>query len=224
MTVRLAPAEDDGARPADEPVPALEDEPVTDAWTAWPPGALVRFGDTVLSVRPVEVVDRMLLRPPDSGQLDFNRPPRLLPPFLKTDFRIPKPPVAPQRSAIPWIMVFVPAMFGIVMATVFHSPFYLLFAAMTPMMVIGQTISSRRTGKKSHRKQLAEHRERVAALDEAAIEQAVLDERDQRRTSSLDAASLRVVATTPGGGCGSVGPRTATTCTCGSAPATCRRA
>ncbi|OEI68069.1 FtsK/SpoIIIE domain-containing protein [Curtobacterium sp. ER1/6] len=197
VTVRLAPAEDDGARPADEPVPALEDEPVTDAWTAWPPGALVRFGDTVLSVRPVEVVDRMLLRPPDSGQLDFNRPPRLLPPFLKTDFRIPKPPVAPQRSAIPWIMVFVPAMFGIVMATVFHSPFYLLFAAMTPMMVIGQTISSRRTGKKSHRKQLAEHRERVAAL-EAAIEQAVLDERDQRRTSSLDAASLRVVATTPG--------------------------
>ncbi len=182
----------------------------------------MRLGDTVLSVGPVEVVDRMLLRPPDSGQLDFNRPPRLLPPFLQTDFRIPKPPVAPQRSAIPWIMVFVPAMFGIVMATVFRSPFYLLFAAMTPMMVIGQTISSRRTGRKSHRKQLAEHRERVAAL-ETAIDQAVLDQRDQRRTSALDAASLRVVATTPVDGCGNVGPRTATTCTCGSARATCRR-
>ncbi len=182
MTVRLTPTEDDGERPTDGPTPTLEGDPVTVEWRDWPAGALVRLGDTVLSVGPVEVVDRMLLRPPDSGQLDFNRPPRLLPPFLQTDFRIPKPPVAPQRSAIPWIMVFVPAMFGIVMATVFRSPFYLLFAAMTPMMVIGQTISSRRTGKKSHRKQLAEHRERVAAL-ETAIDQAVLDQRDQRRTS-----------------------------------------
>ncbi|MFJ3030281.1 FtsK/SpoIIIE domain-containing protein [Curtobacterium sp. NPDC087080] len=197
VTVRLTPTEDDGERPTDRPTPTLEGDPVTVEWRDWSAGALVRLGDTVLSVGPVEVVDRMLLRPPDSGQLDFNRPPRLLPPFLQTDFRIPKPPVAPQRSAIPWIMVFVPAMFGIVMATVFRSPFYLLFAAMTPMMVIGQTISSRRTGKKSHRKQLAEHRERVAAL-ETAIDQAVLDQRDQRRTSALDAASLRVVATTPG--------------------------
>ncbi|MDM7887894.1 FtsK/SpoIIIE domain-containing protein [Curtobacterium sp. RHCJP20] len=197
VTVRLTPPEDDGERPTDRPAPTLEGEPIAAEWSDWPAHALVHLGDTVLSVAPVEVVDRMLLRPPDSGQLDFNRPPRLLPPFLQTDFRIPKPPVPPQRSAIPWIMVFVPAMFGIVMATVFRSPFYLLFAAMTPMMVIGQTISARRTGRKSHRKQLAEHRERVAAL-ETAIDQAVLDQRDQRRTSALDAASLRVVATTPG--------------------------
>ncbi len=195
VTVRQAPT--------DEPVigsagsVTIEQDEIGDEWMAWVPDALVRLGSTVLTVRPVEVVDRMLLRPPDSGQLDFNRPPRLLPPFLTTQFRIPKPPVPPQRSAIPWIMVFVPAMFGIVMATVFHSPFYLLFAAMTPIMVIGQTVTARRTGKKSHRKQTAEHRERVSAL-ERAIDAAVLAERDERRSSSSDAGSLRVVATTPG--------------------------
>ncbi|WIE64919.1 FtsK/SpoIIIE domain-containing protein [Curtobacterium sp. MCLR17_036] len=197
VTVRQAEGSGVVTGPAGSVTPTLEQEPVGAEWVPWIPDALVRIGDTALTIRPVAVVDRMLLRPPDSGQLDFNRPPRLLPPFLTTNFRIPKPPVPPQRSAIPWIMVFVPAMFGIVMATVFHSPFYLLFAAMTPIMVVGQTVTSRRTGKKSHRKQVAEHKQRVAAL-EAAIDAAVLAERDQRRTSALDAGSLRVVASTPG--------------------------
>ncbi len=197
VTLRLSPREHPAAGTVEAVAATLEDEPVGDEWVVWEPGALVRLGSSVLTVRPVAVADRLLLQPPDSGQLDFNRPPRLLPPFLTTQFRIPKPPVPPQRSAIPWIMVFVPAMFGIVMATVFHSPFYLLFAAMTPIMVVGQTVTARRTGKKSHRKQTAEHRERVAAL-EAAIARAVLAERDERRSSALDAASLRVVAGTPG--------------------------
>ncbi len=197
VTVRLVVGDDEAAPQDGATMPVLEGEPLGEEWTDWPPGAVLVSGRTALSVRPVETVDQMLVRPPESGQLDFNRPPRLLPPFLTTSFRIPKPPVAPQRSAIPWIMVFVPAMFGIVMATVFRSPFYLLFAAMTPIMVVGQTVSARRTGKQSHRRQTAEHRRRVAAL-EAAIDGAVLAERDQRRSSSLDAASLRTIATTPG--------------------------
>jgi S-DNA-T family DNA segregation ATPase FtsK/SpoIIIE len=204
VSLRRTPTvQDDGSAAADEAAPAdsdtstLETQPIDSTWTDWDPGAIVHAGATFLTVQPVEAPDRMLVRPPDSGQLDFNRPPRLLPPFLTTNFRIPKPPVAPQRSAIPWIMVFVPAMFGIVMATVFRSPFYLLFAAMTPIMVIGQSVTARRTGKKSYRKQLAEHRNRITAI-EAAIDGAVLGERDQRRDSALDAASLRVVATTPG--------------------------
>ncbi|TPG03980.1 FtsK/SpoIIIE domain-containing protein [Curtobacterium flaccumfaciens] len=200
VTVRFAPAQTGTAsQPGAQTLaaPTLETEPIRTTWTHWEAGALVRAGDTVVTVRPVEAADRMLVRPPDSGQLDFNRPPRLLPPFLSTDFRIPRPPAAPQRSAVPWIMVFVPAMFGIVMATVFRSPAYLLFAAMSPIMVVGQSATARRTGKKSYRKQLAQHRERVTAI-EAAIDAAVLAERDQRRHSSLDAASLRVVATTPG--------------------------
>ncbi|MEG8037682.1 hypothetical protein QP157_20895 [Sphingomonas sp. LR61] len=176
---------------------------------------------TVLTVRPVEVVDRMPLRPPDSDSWTSTGLP-VTAPFLTTQFRIPKPPVPPQRSAIPWIMVFVPAMFGIVMATVFHSPFYLLFAAMTPIMVIGQTVTARRTGKKSHRKQTAEHRERVSAL-ERAIDAAVLAERDERRSSSSDAGSLRVVATTPGRRLWERRPSTPTTCTSGSASVTCPR-
>lgn len=192
-----------GAVTADEPVDstlvdgaALDGEVLGAEWTAWPAGAVLRVGETALTVQPVAVVDRMLLRPPDSGQLDFNRPPRLLPPLRPTSFRIPKPPVPPQRSALPWIMVFVPAMFGIVMATVFHSPFYLLFAAMTPIMVIGQTVTARKTGKKSHRRALADHAARVTAI-EAAVDAAVLAERDQRRTDAADAAGLRLTATTP---------------------------
>ncbi|MCP1503644.1 S-DNA-T family DNA segregation ATPase FtsK/SpoIIIE [Curtobacterium herbarum] len=184
------------ADPSALPEVTVDGERVGDEWTAWEPGAVLRVAETALTVRPVAVVDRMLLRPPDSGQLDFNRPPRLLPPLRPTSFRIPKPPVPPQRSALPWIMVFVPAMFGIVMATVFHSPFYLLFAFMTPIMVIGQTITARKTGKKSHRKALADHADRVRAIEDA-VAGAVLAERDQRREDSLDAAALRITATTP---------------------------
>jgi S-DNA-T family DNA segregation ATPase FtsK/SpoIIIE len=193
---RVAAAGVGPARDAGTDAATLDEVALTDAWTPWAPGGLLRIADVGLTVQPVAVVDRMLLRPPDSGQLDFNRPPRLLPPLRPTSFRIPKPPVPPQRSALPWIMVFVPAMFGIVMATVFHSPFYLLFAAMTPIMVIGQTVTARRTGKKSHRKALAEHAARVVAIEEA-VDRAVLAERDQRRTDALDAAALRIAATTP---------------------------
>ncbi len=202
VEVRLAPVGEPDADAApgsgsDGPVTAtLDDTTLTEPWVPWSPGGALRVAEVVLTVQPVAVVDRMLLRPPDSGQLDFNRPPRLLPPLLTTAFRIPKQPVPPQRSALPWIMVFVPAMFGVVMATVFRSPFYLLFAAMTPIMVIGQSVTARRTGKKSHRRALAEHAERVAAIEEA-VDGAVLAERDQRRDDGLDAAALRIAATTP---------------------------
>ncbi|MFZ7087099.1 FtsK/SpoIIIE domain-containing protein [Curtobacterium sp. RRHDQ10] len=174
----------------------LDDEPIGDTWTPWPAEAVLRVGDTLLTAAPVGVDDTVLLRPPDSGLLDYNRPPRLLPPILPTAFKIPRRPIPPQPSAIPWIMVFVPAIFGIAMAAIFRQPFYLMFALMSPIMVLGQTITSRKGGKKSHRRLLAEHAERVTLI-EAAVSAAVLAERDRRRDVAADAGALAVAATRP---------------------------
>ncbi|KQO59960.1 FtsK/SpoIIIE domain-containing protein [Curtobacterium sp. Leaf261] len=174
----------------------LDDEPITGDWTPWRPEAVLRVGDTLLTAAPVGVDDTVLLRPPDSGLLDYNRPPRLLPPILPTAFKIPRKPIPPQPSAIPWIMVFVPAIFGIAMAAIFRQPFYLMFALMSPIMVLGQTITSRKGGKKSHRRLTAEHAERVKLI-EAAVSAAVLAERDRRRDVAADAGALRIAAKRP---------------------------
>jgi DNA segregation ATPase FtsK/SpoIIIE, S-DNA-T family len=174
----------------------LEGEPLGDAWTTWTPGHQLRVGDSMLTIAPVDAVDDMLLQPPDTGFLDYNRPPRLLPPSSAGRFVYPKEPLAPNRSAVPWIMVVTPMLFGIAMAAMFRQPFYLMFAFMSPIMMLGTSVTNRRTGKKSHHRQLVEHRAELAAIDEE-VDRAVLRERDRRRYDAADAASLRLTARTP---------------------------
>jgi len=174
----------------------LEEEPLTDEWTEWPPEARLRVGESVLAALPATVPDVVLLRAPDSGWVDYNRPPRLLPPTPPVKYVIPRVPAPPQRSPLPWIMAAVPAVFGIVMAVAFQHAFYLMFAFMSPIMMIGTTVTNRRNGKKSHGKALAEHRELVARI-EGWVDDSIAAERDRRRSRAADAAELRTAARVP---------------------------
>ena len=174
----------------------LEEAPLTAEWTPWPPEARLRLGESVLAALPATVPDVVLLRAPDSGWVDYNRPPRLLPPTPPVKYVIPRVPAPPQRSPLPWIMAAVPAVFGIVMAVAFQHAFYLMFAFMSPIMMIGTTVTNRRNGKKSHGKALAEHRELVARI-EGWVDDSIDAERDRRRTRAADAAELRTAARVP---------------------------
>ena len=178
------------------PLVLLEGADLGTEWTAWTHGEILRVADSMLAARPVTVSDVVLLRPPDSGWLDFNRPPRLLPPPVVDRYTIPKEPVPPQRSPLPWIMAAVPAVFGVTMAILFRQPFYLMFAFMSPIMMIGTTVTSRRQGKKSHARMLADHRDLVRRIEER-VDQAVVAERDRRRHDAGDAAELRTAARVP---------------------------
>src|SRR5262249_2635992 len=170
------------------PLPA---EPVP-----WPPRVRLRMGPSVLEVHPVRAPDAVIEPEPDGEWLNYNRPPRILPPERKTAFTLPAEPKAHENSPMPWVAAGLPAMFGVLMATVLHNPMYLLVAGMSPIVMLANGMTGRRQGKKSARRQATEHREHLAAV-EADIAAALETEKLDRRQASPDAAELLITATDP---------------------------
>ena len=170
--------------------------PLTASDEPWPPGAILFLGASALTVQPTAHADADLLPSSQVGRVDYNRPPRLLPPMPTTNYRLPAPPPNPPRDALPWLAAALPAVLGIVTALVFRSPAFLLFALATPLMVLGNWMVSRRHGVTSHRVLLKQHSAERAALQEE-IHESVRREQHQRRMSSPGAAELRLIANTP---------------------------
>jgi S-DNA-T family DNA segregation ATPase FtsK/SpoIIIE len=114
----------------------------------------------------------------------------------RTAFRLPAEPKPQTLNALPLLTAALPAVFGGVIAMVTHNPSFLMMAAMSPVMMLGSWFSGRRQGRLSHRRQVAEHRARLAAT-EAEIAVALDQERLDRRAASPDPAELLVIATGP---------------------------
>jgi S-DNA-T family DNA segregation ATPase FtsK/SpoIIIE len=176
--------------------PMLEQTVLGPEPVAWLAGAQLRIGRSVLTAHPVTPGDAELIHSPDGGWLDYNRPPRLLPPVAANRFRYPAPPIAPGKSSLPWITAMIPALLGVTMAVVLKAPFYLLFALMSPVMMIGSNLSSRRNGKTSHRRQVAEHKKTMESIA-GEVAEAVAAEQRRRRQATPDAAELLLAATAP---------------------------
>ncbi|WP_244875765.1 FtsK/SpoIIIE domain-containing protein [Winogradskya consettensis] len=174
----------------------LDHQDLTGDELGWREAAQLRAGGTVLEAHPVLGPDAVVEPSPEGEHLDYNRPPRLLPPVRPGRFRLPDPPKAPSVNALPWLAAALPAAFGGVMALVLRNPLYLMFAAMSPMMVFANWFTSRRQGHRGHREQLNEYRRRTAAV-EAEITEALVLERLDRRIDAPDPAELLIVATGP---------------------------
>ncbi|WP_369374190.1 FtsK/SpoIIIE domain-containing protein [Promicromonospora sp. Populi] len=172
------------------------EEPLGEDEAPWPAGTQVRIGPSVLTVQPATRPDADLRPAAEPGHLDYNRPPRLLPPMPATHFRLPSEPAAPSRNPLPWLGMAMPAVLGIVMAIVFQQPYYLMFALASPLMGLGNWWMQKRNGVVTHKDRLKQHAEERAALEEEVLD-AVRREQHRRRVSSPGAAELRIIATTP---------------------------
>lgn len=173
----------------------LED-PLGEDEEPWVVGTQLRIGGCVLTVQPATRPDADLRPAVEPGHLDYNRPPRLLPPMPATHFRLPAEPLPPARNPLPWLAMAMPAVLGVVMAMVFQSPFYLMFALASPLMGWGNWWMQKRNGVTTHKERLKQHAEERAALEEEVLD-AVRREQHRRRVSSPGAAELRLIATTP---------------------------
>jgi S-DNA-T family DNA segregation ATPase FtsK/SpoIIIE len=163
---------------------------------AWRQTAHLLVGETLLEAHPVQVPDAVIEPSPDSDVLDYNRPPRLLPPLRNTKFRVPAEPKPPAPNALPWLAAILPAGFGVAMAAAMRNPLYLMMAAMSPVMMIGNWFTGRRQGKRGHRGKTADYRARRATV-EAEIGTALELELLDRRTAGPDPAELLIIATGP---------------------------
>ena len=117
------------------------------------PGQLVRFGAVEAIVREVGCDDRPAGLDPTrlavAGKLPFNRPPRpALPPEVEP-VAVPDPPADKKRAAAFSVAVMLgPIIMGVVMVQLLGNIRYALFALMSPVMLITNTIGARRRNAK----------------------------------------------------------------------------
>ncbi|WP_285773336.1 FtsK/SpoIIIE domain-containing protein [Microtetraspora sp. NBRC 13810] len=163
--------------------------------TPWPRGALVACGLSAFTLVDIEAPDAHLDPRPDGGYA-YNRPPRLRRPDPVRRLEVPAEPRRGEGVRLQLLAAFLPAVLGLGFAFVFQMWYFLLFALMTPLIMIGQWWSDKRHGRKQYRQAVKEYKERLAAFDEA-LEAARAADEVVRRAGAPDPAELLLTATGP---------------------------
>ncbi len=112
--------------------------------------------------------DGVLARSADGAGLDFNRPPRLLPPRQAAAFTLPVPPPAAERRPLPVLMSVLPLVMGVAMAYFLHQVYLLAMAGLSPVLLVGSALSERRQGRKATAARMAEYTERADRVNRDA--------------------------------------------------------
>ncbi|MBR7831820.1 cell division protein FtsK [Actinospica durhamensis] len=163
----------------------------------WPADADLVVGDTVLRWAEPTPPDSAVQPTQDGVGLDFNRPPRILEPVPQSRHRIPKRPVFRGRNPFPMVMVIAPAVMGVGMALFLHNLFYSMFALFSPVFAVANWTTSRRSGRRNYKRDLAAYYVSKAEK-ERALDAAVRAERVLRLELTADPAAVRRIATGPG--------------------------
>jgi len=164
----------------------------------WPMEMDLAIGDNLLRLVRRFDPDAALAPSPDAFARDFNRPPRIVPPLMQPPVRMPRPPTAPNVRSIPLLMVLAPMLMGLAFVYLFHSYYFLIITLLTPMMMLGNWIQSRRSGAKQYRADYAIYREKRKEAEHKAFA-TINDERIARIQASPDPAAVGLTATGPGG-------------------------
>jgi len=173
----------------------IDREPVTGP-TPWAAGQQIAVGNTLIGLAPYEPPDAALHPSDDGAGINFNRPPRLLPPPRVTRFHLPSPPDKQQRRSLPILTALAPLLMGAGLYYLTHTVYVLAMCAMSPLMMIFNYMNSKKEGKRSYADKLAEYKERKANIERdagAALEA----ERAQKRDDSPDPATVLCIASGP---------------------------
>ncbi|MBB5867370.1 S-DNA-T family DNA segregation ATPase FtsK/SpoIIIE [Allocatelliglobosispora scoriae] len=152
-------------------------------------------GETVLAVRAVDPADAPIEE--RDGVLRYNRPPRIAAPVPTAEFTAPGRPAQPRGVRIPLVAALLPLLLAGAAWLLFPSAgYFLLFLALSPVLLIANFISDRRSGRREHRDALrafeADHAAIAASLTALAAEQG-----RSRRNAEPDPALVRRIATGP---------------------------
>ena len=144
-----------------------EGEPLT-APVRWQPGQQIAVGATLLGLAPYEPPDAALHPSEDGAGIDFNRPPRLLPPERVTRFQLPSAARPPsERRPLPVLMAVVPVVLGVAMACLHARDLHARHVRAEPGHADRQPhVSERKHGRKILLPQrMAEYREHKARIE-----------------------------------------------------------
>ena len=159
-----------------------------------PLGSELRVGSSVLVLRLPEW-RRAAVTVTGRGTLDVNRPPRARLPIVDVRVDLPLEPEKPQPSPFPLLAVVLPVLVSIPLALLW-SPFALLFGLTTPVMMLANLLSDRRSGRRRYRSELDAHGEALS-LARARTDSALVDERRRRQEQAPDAATVLTAVASP---------------------------
>ncbi|KAA1427212.1 FtsK/SpoIIIE domain-containing protein [Nocardioides antri] len=164
---------------------------------AWPEGADLRIGESLLQWHRVWVPDADAAPSEDTLGIDFNRPPRLLRPERESSFVLPAEPVKPRRQTIPWPVVVAPMFMAVPMCLLFGSWRFMAFALLSPVLALFNFIAQRKGAATEYRRQMIEFREDTISVRKRVARAQRLFREDLRRDRP-DPARVLLVAVGPG--------------------------
>ncbi|MFI6091354.1 FtsK/SpoIIIE domain-containing protein [Streptomyces sp. NPDC051218] len=176
-------------------VPLALDDESTETDCAWPTGAILKIGDSLIVLRESEEPDAHLAATDDGGYA-YNRPPRLSPLRHRPRLILPAEPVKGEGPRLQLLASFIPAIFGLSMYFMTKQLYTLLFCAMSPLMMIGYWVSEARHERKRHKKAVKEYKKELVEYDIKLTELGKADQQ-ARREAHPDPAQLLLFATGP---------------------------
>ncbi|WP_052591573.1 FtsK/SpoIIIE domain-containing protein [Luteipulveratus mongoliensis] len=128
-----------------------------------------------------------------AGRRQIHRAPREPVRLPEIELHLPSAPRGHGNDRLPWLMMLLPIPLAVVMALAMKSMMMLGFGLMSPVMMLGQYLHDRRTGRADGRRDQASYdreRHRVEGRREEAVEAAVT----LRRRLAPDLAEMRAMA------------------------------
>ena len=173
----------------------LDDVAIEPDGCALRPDEALRIGESVVCVAAVDE-PAAAIRPGRDGVRLVNRPPRL--PTSTTEREVVFPAragIGPQQR-VQWFAAVLPAIAGGALALVMHHAEFLMFALLSPIMMLGTAAGDRLHWRRERRREATGLRRRDAEARHA-LQQLLVAETAHRRRAHPDAAAVLRTATIP---------------------------
>lgn len=159
------------------------------------PETVFEVGASLLRVRPPVPADADLHIDED-GTVAYNRPARIRRPEAPRKVALPDPPNEIDKWPFPWVQAIAPIAVAGLMAYLFKRPEAMIFATLSPIMVLSSAMTTRKRGSKKNRAD-KEKFERETKWAEEQIAAAVKEETANLHHDHPDPAAVGAMATGP---------------------------
>ncbi len=174
----------------------VDEQRVPAAGTALTPGSSIRLGDSTFAIAaPTDTPAAVSCRA--DGGLSVARAPHLSPPAEVEEIVVPVRPNATRPRGVQWVTALIPAVAGGAVAWLTDSPQFMLFALLSPVMMITSGFGERLHWRRSRRRDAAAHA-RAFAVATAQIADAIDAEVRARHAAAPDPAAVLRFASLPG--------------------------
>ena len=158
-------------------------------------GDIVRMGSSLLAIAgPVGAPASV--RPGPDGTVLLDRARRAREPASHRVITVPGDVSHPRPRRVQWVTALLPAAAGAAIAWVFGQPEFLLFALLSPAMLISSAVGDQLHWRRTRRRRAATMRRRRAEIDREVVRQ-LRTEAAARRRAAPDPAELRRAVALP---------------------------